>query len=884
MDSASKSDQPWKTVSYAKKASPKKTLANPNRQKSGYVTDTVSKGKNTKKTVQIKTKIPVNRTPDIAIFSIPPLFLYANALPDKVTDLQICQASIRLTGANNVVAAQRFGPIWHLYPKTMEDRALLAGRIMSIDGREATLFSKNPAHLINQYNQPLPSAKLTIGGIPLLIPSEMVTDSLVQEGFKPRSPVYFDQIQIKEGIPSHWYSGTRVVYIDVPNKTPPPIITIASYDCQVHYIDYLGRGYVKEQPDPQTCQPKAAAQLITDHNQPKALDCQSDVAQQIPQPGLGTEGHSIHVDTSGNGMTDEREEGECEEDDIHLASSPNKIPLSECIVNMAGPLKSLHYLVIYSYILDLEEGELIETMTSRTSIQSDKNIIELNFFIDTSSALNTNDIKDTSIPSVSNNVAPSKELEEDRELPDTTPSVSNNVAPTIVLEDGELPNTPPPQTAPLLEEIVIDVELLDASSTLNAEDLEEIFIPSVSNEVALMTNPPNSSNPSVNSFTPSGNSAGEAVLASSTSGLETNDPAFDPSYHPPAPVGCTNGDSAHIDVTSDTGEQTTGVSITTGVSAHSALPSPPGGTNIGKSANSEAPSGNIESNSPVPSAPSIHTPALWVPSSGDIAHSDSTPDSTPDSSEQTSSVSITTNLNAPGAQASGLDMGELANIEASSANSELIPTSANAPGAQTSPPSRPDVEETTNIESFSANIESKSPVATTPSNHAPALGMSLSSGETALSDASSDTSNLASNHTPTLSVRSSSGESALSDVSSATSNLAPDMPDEADVSKAEDLLPASVLEALFATPLEERDSPCSSRGNIKVNSPNKKAQLSSIPRANSFNSSLLTRSRGLLPDREHSRSRSTSRKRSKDSMTDVTPEGPAQRSRLGDGN
>ena len=886
--------EPWKTVTYAKTASPKKTGAiQNNKQKTILPEKSGSRKQNPKKMVKMKTKIAVNRTPDPAIFKIPPVFLFANACPDKVTDLQICQASVRMTGENNVIAAQRFGPIWHLYPKTIEDRALLAGGTLTIDGRSATLFSKNPAHLINEYNQPIPSAKLSITGLPLMLPSESITEALVQEGFKPRSPILYDQIQITDAIPSTWYSGIRTVYIDIPSKTPLPFLTLASYVCQVDYIDYLGRGYVKEVQN--NDQPRTATREL-----PKAQTHQT-YAQAIKDPQPRAEALSSNVDTSGKEV-----------------SQGNG---------------------------DLEEGELPNTIISQTTSlsASDKNVI------DTRSDLNIKDMNDKITPSVSNNDAPDIELEdgelpdttpnvsnnvapsielEDGELPDSSPSVSNNVAPTIELEDGELPNTPPPQTAPLLEENVIDVELLDTSSTLNAEDLEEIFIPSVSNSVALMTNPPNSSDASGNSFTPSGNSAGEAVNASSTSVLEANDPASDPSDHSPAPVGCTKGDTAHIDVTSDTSEQTTGVSITTGVSVHSALPSPPSGTVIGESANSEAPTANIESNSPVPSSPSIHTPALWVPSSGDSAHSDSKPDS----SEQTPGVSITSSLNA-------LVMGELSNIEASSANSEFILTSANAPGAQTRPPSGSDMEETANIESSFANIKSNSPVATTPSNHAPALGVPLPSGETALndvtsnpasnhtpglsepssggksspSDVSSSTSNLASNHTPALSVPSSgdksapsevssatsnfvsnhtpalsvpssSGKSALSEVSSPTSNLAPDMPDEADVSKAEDLLPASVLEALFATPLVERDSPCSSRGNIKVNSPNKKAQLSSIPRANSLNSSLLTRSRGLLPDREHSRSRSTSRKRSKDSMTDVTPEGPAQRSRLSDGN
>ena len=751
-----------------------------------------------KRMVKIKTKIAVNRTPDPAIFKIPPVFLYDNACPEKVTDLQICQASVRMTGENNIIAAQRFGPIWHLYPKTIEDRALLAGGTLTMDGRSATLFSKNPAHLINEYNQPIPSAKLSITGLPLMLPSEIITEALVQEGFKPRSPILYDQIQITDAIPSTWYSGTRTVYIDIPSKTPLPLLTLASYDCQVDYIDYLGRGHVKDVQKPD--QPRSATREL-----PKAQTGQTDAqASKDPQPRA--EALSSNVDTSGKEVSQ---------------GKPN----------------------------ELEEGELPNTITSQTTSQSfsDKNGIDTtsDIIIKINNDLNAPpiDLEDGELPdttpSVSNSVAPSIELE-DGELPDTTPSVSNNVAPTIELEEGELPHTPPPQTAPLLNEIVIDDELLDASSLLNTEDLEEIITPSMSNSVALVSNPPD-------------NSAGEAALASSTSESETHGPASNPRDPSPAPFGCTKGDTAHIDPNPDIGEQTTGAFIST-------QPCPPSGPDIGESANSKAPPVNNESNLSVTSTPSILSPALGVPSSGDT---------TP-------------------------------------VTSESIITSLNASDTQSSPASGPDIEVTANIESSFTNSEPHSHVVTTPSNLVPALSVPCSSGETALNDVSSATRNLASNLTtalrvpsssgetafsnassatsnpasnPALCVTSASGETALSNISSASTNQAPNIPDEPDVSKAEDLPPA-VLEALFTSPLEESRP----RGNHKNTSPNKKDQKSSIPRSNSLNSSLLTRSRGLLPDREPSRSRSTSRKRSKDSMTDATPEGPSQRSRLSDGN
>lgn len=237
-DQNSQNKHEWKEVSYAKATQKKPSAKGPVNDKNAPP----GRAGGTHTTLKLRAKIPVNRSPNTDIFKISPLFCLDSACPDGVTELDICQASIRLTGTNNVIAAQRFGPIWHLYPKTLEDRALLAGRMLMIQGREITLSSKNPSHLVNEYGQPLPAAKIEIEGLPLRLPNELVLEALAQEGIKTRSPVYYDQIQIKKGVPSQWYSGRRHVYIDVPPKTLWPYITISSYKCQMEYFDYGREG------------------------------------------------------------------------------------------------------------------------------------------------------------------------------------------------------------------------------------------------------------------------------------------------------------------------------------------------------------------------------------------------------------------------------------------------------------------------------------------------------------------------------------------------------------------------------------------------------------------------------------------------------------------
>ena len=83
---------------------------------------------------------------DQEIVFLPPLFLFNKACPHRVTNLDICQAAARLLGYNGTVAAQRFGPLWHLFPKSMKDRADLAGKQIQIENKFVEIFQKT--HLI----------------------------------------------------------------------------------------------------------------------------------------------------------------------------------------------------------------------------------------------------------------------------------------------------------------------------------------------------------------------------------------------------------------------------------------------------------------------------------------------------------------------------------------------------------------------------------------------------------------------------------------------------------------------------------------------------------------------------------------------------------------
>ena len=167
----------------------------------------------------------------------PPLFLFNKECPHQVSNLAICQAAADSLQFNGVVAAQRFGPLWHLFPKTMEIRAQLAGTFLTIgDKTDIEIFSKNPSELVNEFGQNLPSTKLTIELAPLRMQNSRIKEALLKEGIKPRGFLRYEVIyNSKNQKPTPWYSGKRFIYIDVPQQPLPRVIRIDDFDIKLFH-------------------------------------------------------------------------------------------------------------------------------------------------------------------------------------------------------------------------------------------------------------------------------------------------------------------------------------------------------------------------------------------------------------------------------------------------------------------------------------------------------------------------------------------------------------------------------------------------------------------------------------------------------------------------
>jgi len=178
---------------------------------------------------------PISGKEDQEISFLPPLFLYNRACPLRVTNLDICQSAARLLGYNGVLAAQRFGPLWHLFPKTLRDRAVLAGKILNIEGKDVELFSKNPSELVDDFGNAIPSTKVMIDKAPLKVTNKAIKDALLNLGIKPRSGMNYDGIWSKNGKITPWFSGRRYIFIDIPPTPLPEEIVVDSHKLSVRH-------------------------------------------------------------------------------------------------------------------------------------------------------------------------------------------------------------------------------------------------------------------------------------------------------------------------------------------------------------------------------------------------------------------------------------------------------------------------------------------------------------------------------------------------------------------------------------------------------------------------------------------------------------------------
>ena len=238
---------------------------------------------------------PFNPMDDDDMTFLPPIFLYNNACPDRVSNLDLCEAAKRLLSGNHLIAAQRFGPLWHLYPKSLEARARLVGKKLEIGShKNIIMFSKNPSNYVDDFGQTLPGTKLLIDKAPMPMSNSMIKERLVKEfGLKPRSGMKFEPL----GFRTSWLSGRRFMHIDLPKTNLPLTIDIGNPPLPISL-------YYREQDRSRAKQTPADNPLQTDETVPL-------LPSVMPGPDPGLETTVIQLQPTPKGKTPDTGKPRC---------------------------------------------------------------------------------------------------------------------------------------------------------------------------------------------------------------------------------------------------------------------------------------------------------------------------------------------------------------------------------------------------------------------------------------------------------------------------------------------------------------------------------------------------------------------------------------------
>ncbi|GFS01664.1 interferon-induced helicase C domain-containing protein 1 [Elysia marginata] len=165
--------------------------------------------------------------------SFPPVFVTARDLPEGVTNYDLCAAGEKLIGSGGIIGSQRIGQLWRLYPSSREGRVKLLVEGLTIKNKRVKLLSQNP--FLIRGNQEIPITKLFISNLPISSSNEMITSGLEKIGVVCRSNIFMERVRDPNGKLTHWLTGRRFIWIDVPKKPIRQMINIGHFKASLYY-------------------------------------------------------------------------------------------------------------------------------------------------------------------------------------------------------------------------------------------------------------------------------------------------------------------------------------------------------------------------------------------------------------------------------------------------------------------------------------------------------------------------------------------------------------------------------------------------------------------------------------------------------------------------
>ena len=173
-----------------------------------------------------------------------PVFIRTIDIPDNVdnpaTVLEICIASEKVTGDGQMVGAQNIKGLWRLYPKTTDarEKLLITGLLL----RQVTMhvYDKNPHRIRDDVTgREIPTTKVWIDHIPISVANSEIELALKSRGCELRSHITEERVRNADNKLTHWLSGRRYVFINIPKDPLPKTLPVSS--------NFTAKIYHKEQ-------------------------------------------------------------------------------------------------------------------------------------------------------------------------------------------------------------------------------------------------------------------------------------------------------------------------------------------------------------------------------------------------------------------------------------------------------------------------------------------------------------------------------------------------------------------------------------------------------------------------------------------------------------
>ena len=190
---------------------------------------------------------------------VPPLFVKHSTFTSPVGGLDLCLAVEKVTGKDTVEGVQRMGDLYRIYLKNQDarDTALVNG--ITHNNCSISLLSHNPFQVRDQNSN---TTKILIGNVPLSVDDSEIERALLEKDIVFKSSLKFETYRTPDGKWTHYKTGRRFFYAEVPKLNLNPFLQIGLWRASIFYREQI-RPTKRAPADPPLSPPTDFASAVT---------------------------------------------------------------------------------------------------------------------------------------------------------------------------------------------------------------------------------------------------------------------------------------------------------------------------------------------------------------------------------------------------------------------------------------------------------------------------------------------------------------------------------------------------------------------------------------------------------------------------------------------